>query len=414
MTLLPETAAGADAPGAGEPHGGYAQDVQFLSVGARQIILVGTAHISRESADLVRQVIENERPDCVCIELDRPRYEQLAHKQRFESLDLKEVVRRQQLTPLILNLILMSYQKQLGGQLGVTPGAEFLQAAETAQALEIPIELCDRDIKVTLRRAWGAISLWRRFILFGEVLTAAFNRPQLSEADIRRMREQDVASRLIHELGESFPGLTKVLIDERDAYLAEKIRRAPGRRVVAIVGAGHVEGMRQVLTSGTTVELESLETVPPPSHFWKAIGWGMPAVILAAIAWIGWRGGAAAAGDSALFWVLVTGVPSMLGTALALGHPLTVLTALLAAPITTLTPVLGVGYIAALVQVYVCPPRVYELRGVAEDAGSPRKWWSNRLLRVLLVFLFSTLGGSSGMLVASAGIVRNLFRLRGG
>ena len=387
----------------------YARDVHIVSIDGREIVIVGTAHISRESADLVRAVIEAERPDCVCIELDQLRFEQLGQKQRFESLDLREIIRRQQLTPLILNLILVSYQQQLGGQLGVIPGSEFLEAAEAARQHGIPVALCDRDVKTTLRRAWGTISLWRRFMLFASVLTSALNRPQLTEDDLRKLREQDVASRLIGELGEAFPGLTAVLIDERDTYLAEKIRRADGERLVAVVGAGHVEGIRQALLANRPVDLTALETMPPPSAVWKWLGWGMPAVILAAIAWIGWQRGAAAASESALFWIVVTGVPSMIGTLLAAAHPYTALSALVAAPITTLTPVLGVGYVAAFVQAYVRPPRVYELRSVTQDASSPRKWWSNRLLRILLVFLFSSIGGSIGMFVGSANIVRRLF-----
>jgi pheromone shutdown-related protein TraB len=384
-------------------------DVVRLEAGGRDIILVGTAHISRESADLVRQVIETERPDCVCVELDRARFEQLDQRQRFELLDLKQIIRQRQLTPLLLNLVLVSYQQQLGGQLGVVPGAELLEATEVARRLEIPIELCDRDAKTTLRRAWGAISPWRRFMLFGSVLTSVFNRPQLSEEDLRRLREQDVATRLIQELGEAFPGITTALIDERDTYLAEKIRRAPGRRIVAVVGAGHVDGMRTALLAARAVDLTELETTPPTSAAWHWLAWSMPVAIFGAIGWIAWHKGAAVAGDNVLFWILVTGVPSMLGTLIAAAHPFAALSAFVAAPITTLTPVLGVGYVAAFVQAYMRPPRVYELRTVAKDAGSLTKWWSNRLLRILLVFILSSLGGSIGMFAGSAGILRSLF-----
>jgi len=432
------------APAPGE----YPADVVRLTVDGREIILVGTAHISRESADLVRQVIEAERPDCVCIELDERRYAALSQKNRFESLDLKQVIRQQQLTTLFLNLILVAYQQQLGGKLGVAPGTEFLEAASIANELGIPLVLCDRDVRVTLRRAWGTISVWRRFVLLGSVLQSAFNKQTLSEDDLRTLRSQDVGSRLINELGQEFPGLKAVLIDERDTYLAEKIRRSVGQRVVAVVGAGHMDGIRTALGPGPAaggpaasvtsmdrsplreasgqdwslggsksdrvagaqlVDLAALETVPPASNAWKWIGWGMPALILMAIGWIGWQKGAGAAGDSLLFWVLITGVPSMVGTLLALAHPLTVLTALVAAPLTSLTPVLGVGYVAAFAEAYMRPPRVYEFQSVAQDFNSARQWWKNRLLRILLVFLLSTLFGATGTLIGSARIVRNLF-----
>ncbi|MBI3786569.1 MAG: TraB family protein, partial [Deltaproteobacteria bacterium] len=341
---------------------------------------------------------------------DQARYEQLRQEKRFEALDLKEVLRRQQLAPLLLNLVLISYQQQLGGQLGVAPGAEFHEAASTADSLGIPIVLCDRDIKTTLRRAWGALSAWKRVELFGSVIVSAFNRPKLSEEDLAKLREQDVATRLIRELGEALPGLTRVLIDERDAYLAEKIRRAEGQRVVAVVGAGHVDGMRRALLADQAVDLSELETTPPTSKAWHWFAWSLPVAIVTALVAIGLRKGAAVAGDNVLFWILVTGVPSMLGTLLAGAHPFTALSALLSAPITTLSPVLGVGYVAAAVQAYVRPPRVYELQSVTQDASVARRWWSNRLLRILLIFVFSSIGGSLGMFTGSAGIVRSLLR----
>ncbi len=387
----------------------YPSDVERLSVDGREVILVGTAHISRESADLVHRVIDAEQPDCVCIELDERRYAALSQKNRFEALDLKQVIRQQQLTTLFINLILVAYQQQLGGKLGVLPGTEFIEAAALANTLGIPLVLCDRDVRITLRRAWGTISLWRRFVLFGSVVHSAFNRQTLTEDDLRKLRDQDVGTRLINELGQEFPGLKAVLIDERDLYLAEKIRRSAGQRVVAVVGAGHLHGIRAALTAPRPVDLADLETVPPASNTWKWIGWGMPALIFLAIAWIGWEKGAGAAGNNLLFWILITGVPSMLGTLLALAHPLTVLTALVAAPITSLTPVLGVGYVAAFAEAYLRPPRVHEFQSVAQDFNTPRLWWKNRLLRILLVFLLSTLFGATGTLIGSAKIVHNLF-----
>ena len=385
------------------------EDVVRLEVGGRQIALIGTAHISQRSADLVREVIESERPNCVCVELDQARFDQLNQEKRFESLDLKEILRRQQMAPLLLNLVLISYQQQLGGQLGVTPGAEFHEAAATARELGIPIVLCDRDIKTTLRRAWGALSLWKRVELFGSVIVSVFNRPKLSEADLAKLREQDVATRLIQELGEALPGLTRVLIDERDAYLAERIRRAEGQRVVAVVGAGHVEGMQRALLADKPVDLTELETVPPTSKAVHWFAWSLPVTIIAALVAIGLRKGGAVAGDNVVFWILVTGLPSMVGTLLAGAHPFTALSALISAPITTLSPVLGVGYVAAAVQAWVRPPRVFELRSLTQDASLARRWWSNRLLRILLIFVFSSIGGSLGMFAGSAGIVRSLF-----
>lgn len=375
----------------------------------REFVLVGTAHISQESADLVREVIERESPDCVCVELDERRYEALSQPQSFEALDLKQVIRSQQLATLMLNLMLASYQKQLGLKLGVQPGSELLAAARTAEERGIPVALCDRDVRVTLRRAWRSLSWLKKFTLLSSLLAGLFEKTELSEDDLRELRQQDVMSKLMQELGEAFPGLKTVLIDERDAFLAKRIAQAPGRRVVAVVGAGHVEGIRQALRDDRPVDLATLETVPPVSPAWKWVGWGIPAVIVGSLVAIGLRHGAAAAGENLVFWILANGIPCAVGAVAALAHPVTIATAFVAAPITSLTPVIGAGYVTAFVQAYLKPPLVSEFREVSHDIASLRRWWSNRLIRIFLVFLFTTLGSLLGTWVGGAEIVSNLF-----
>ncbi len=390
-------------------HPDYPADVHLVSLEDREFVLVGTAHISRESVDLVREVIEKEEPDCVCIELDSRRHQALSQETRFESLDLKQVIRTRQLATLMLNLVLGSYQKYLGLQLGVQPGTELLEAARTAEARGIPVALCDRDIRVTLRRAWRSLSLYRKFLLFSSFLGGIFEKPEMSEEDLRELRKQDVMSKLMQELGEAFPGLKTVLIDERDAFLAERIRQTPGQRIVAVVGAGHVEGMRRALSENRRADLEALDTIPPVSGAWKWVGWGIPAVILGSLLLIGLRQGASAAGENLIFWILANGIPSAFGAAVALAHPLTIVSAFLAAPITSLTPVIGAGYVTAFVQAYLKPPLVSELKGVSQEIGTLTGWWRNRLLRVFLVFLFTTFGSLLGTWVGGAEIVSNLF-----
>lgn len=396
------------APAAGAPPG-EEEDVHRVEVGGRQFLLVGTAHVSRESAALVERVIARERPDCVCVELDPRRYDALAQRTRIESLDLKTVIRNRQLVPLLLNLLLMSYQKQLGGQLDVVPGSELLAAAQLAERLGIPVRLCDRDVRITLRRAWGALSLWRKAELIATLLTAMLEAPELDEEELRRLRQQDVLTRLMEELGAAFPGIKAVLIDERDAYLATRLREAPGERVVAVVGAGHVGGMIAALKSGQRADLAALDLMPPASRVARVAGWSIPVLIVAGLAAIGLRHGLSAVGDNALFWALATGLPGVAGAALALGHPLTLLATFVSAPITTLSPLLGVGYVAALVQAWVRPPLVREIQTVADDVRVPKRWWQNRLLRICLVFLLSTIGTSMGTIIGTTEILSNLF-----
>lgn len=392
----------------GEPIVG-ADDVLRIHADGRDYVLVGTAHISRESADVVERVIAAERPDCVCVELDARRYDALAQRGHFESLDLRAVIRNRQLAPLLLNLVLASYQRQLGGALGVLPGSELLAAVRAAEARDIPVRLCDRDVRITLRRAWAALSLRRKAELIATLLHGLLEPPKLSEDDLRALRQQDVLSRLMGELGAAFPALKAVLIDERDAYLAEQLRNAPGARVVAVVGAGHLAGMRTALEDGRRADLAALETVPPTSRGTRLAGWSIPAVIVLSLLVIGVRQGPAAAGDNVLFWILATGAPGLIGAVVALAHPLTVLATFLAAPLTTLSPLIGVGYVAAFVEAYLRPPLVREIQTVTDDIRVPRLWWRNRVLRICLVFLLTTIGTALGTLFGTAAILRRVF-----
>jgi len=380
-----------------------------LEVDGRRLVLVGTAHVSKESVDVVQRVIAEEHPDRVCVELDPQRYEILTERKKWEASDLREVIRKRQLATLIVHMLLSSYQKRIGGRLGVVPGSELLEAVRAAEARDIPVELCDREVRITLRRAWGALSLWKKSMLLSSVLAGVADPPELDEDALRELRQRDVLNEMMQELGRVLPALKRVLIDERDAFLATRILRAEGQRLVVIVGAGHLQGMRRALEERRDADLDALSEIPPVSPWWHVLGWGLAAVVLGSIGAIGWKHGAEAMADGALTWILSTGVPAAVGTALAGGHPLTILAGLVAAPITTLSPVLGVGYATAFVQTYLVPPRVHEFRSAGEDIAKPVRWWTNRLLRVLLVFILSSIGGAAGAWVGGVEIVRTLF-----
>lgn len=380
-----------------------------LSLDDREFILVGTAHVSQESVTLVRQVIARENPDCVCVELDQQRYTALADQRRWEELDLKALIRQRQLSPLLVTVILAAYQKKLGGQLGVAPGAELLAAIRAAQAHDIPFVLCDREVRITLTRAWRLTPLHKKLLLAASLLGSIFDRTTISEDDLRRMRQRDALSALLQELGEALPTLRTVLVDERDLYMAHQLRQVEGRRIVAVMGAAHVEGIRRALLERHPVDLERLTAMPPPSKVWHRARWLVPVVVLGALAAIGWQKGASVMGQNLLFWILANGIPSALGALAALAHPLTVLAAFLAAPFTSLTPVIGAGYVTAFVQAYVRPPTMRELQHVSDDIRLPGNWWRNRLLRIFLAFLLPGLGSMLGTWIGGYEIVSNLF-----
>lgn len=386
----------------------YPQEVRRIQLGEREFIIVGTAHVSQQSVELVRRVIEQEKPDCVCVELDPQRYEALSKKEQWESLDLKQIIRKKQFSTLMVNLLLASYQKRMGHKLGVSPGEELLEATKVAKEHDIPIALCDRDVRVTLRRAIAATSVWRRLLLGAELLASVFDSPDLTEEQLQELKQQDVLNELMAELGKHLPALKRVLIDERDAYLTRKMREAEGQRIVSIVGAGHLQGICETLEAEKAVDLEALEVIPPVSPVWKVVGWSIPLVILASIGYTFWLKGAETAGDSIIAWILANGIASAVGGILALAHPLTILTAAIAAPITSLTPVIGAGYVCVFVQAVLAPPVVKEFQSLGEDVVHFKRWWQSRLLRLFLVFVLTGWGSFIGTLFGAKEIISNI------
>lgn len=389
---------------------GYTQDVHVIHMDNREVILVGTAHISKKSADLVRDVITREKPDLVCIELDEKRFNALSKRKRWETLNLREIIYRKQLTTLIANLVLASYQKKLGDQLGVMPGTELLEAARAAEEQNIPISLCDRDVRITMRRAWQKTSFFKKSYLLATLITSLFDTTEITEDKLSELKDTDVLSELLQELGRAMPELKQVLIDERDTFLAEKIKETQGKRIVAVVGAGHVQGIIGALKEDRSGQIAEISSIPQPSPLIKATGWMITALLIGLFVAIAWRKGGAVAGDSMIYWVIATGTPAAVGALLAFAHPLTILSALVSAPITTLIPVLGVGHVTAFVQIMVKPPVVLEFERALDDMATFSGWWKNRLLRVFLVFMLPSFGATFGMWIGGVELFSKLFK----
>ncbi len=384
------------------------QDVHRLMINEKEYVIIGTAHISKKSVDLVRDTINEERPDCVCLELDERRYQSLVKPQNWENLDLRHIIREKQLSTLIIQIMLASFQKRLGDKTGVRPGMEMMEAAKIAEQEKINIALCDRDARITLRRAWASTPFVKKSMLLSTVIASLFDQTDISEDQLEELRDQDVLSEMLKEIGTVLPEVKHVLIDERDEYLAEKIRDANGNRIVAVVGAGHVQGIIESLKSDLKATLEDIEEIPPPSPVWRYLGWGIPLFIIGSIVWIGYSKGPEMAGENLLYWILANGIPSAFGAMIAAAHPLTIASAFLAAPFTSLTPVIGTGYVTAFIQAWLCPPRVREVQNVATDVSQFTQWWRNRLLRIFLVFLLPGFGSFIGTWIGGVEIVKNL------
>ena len=373
-------------------------DIHRLSWEGKEIHLVGTAHVSHESAELVERIIREERPDTVAVELCQSRHQALTQADRWKETDLVKAIRQKKAFLLLMNLILAYFQRKIGRNLGIRPGEEMLRAVQAAEETGAAVHLADRDIRVTLARAWRLMGLWSKLKLFAQLLVSSGELDDLTREDIEELKQKDVLEALLDEIGESLPEVRSVLIDERDRYLAERIRTSPGDRVVAVVGAGHVPGIQKHW--GEPVDLDALNEVPPGGRWKVLLKWGLPLLILAIFAAGFFRAGASGGADMIRWWILANGVLGGLGAAAALAHPLTILSAIAAAPLTSLNPMMAAGWVSGLVEAFIGRPKVRDFEGLTEDLSSVRGFWKNKISRILLVVVFTNLGSSLGTFVA--------------
>jgi pheromone shutdown-related protein TraB len=364
----------------------------------KDVILIGTAHVSRESAELVSKVIEEENPDTVCVELCQSRYQAITQKNKWQDTDLIKVIKEKKAFLLLSNLMLASFQKRIGERLGIKPGEEMLRAIQVAEEVGASVHLADRDIRTTLSRAWRLMGFWARIKLLVQLVASMGETDTITEQDIEEMKKKDVLEALLAEIGEVLPGLRRILIDERDQYLAYKIRTAPGEKIVAVVGAGHVPGIRKYWND--PVDVDTLEQIPPKGKLVASLKWGVPAVVVGLIILGFFFAGASVGTHMIKWWVLANGVLAGIGAVMALAHPLTVVSAVVAAPLTSLNPMIAAGWVAGLVEVLLGKPKVKDFERLPEDISSIRGFWKNKITRILLVVIFTNLGSSLGTFVA--------------
>jgi pheromone shutdown-related protein TraB len=372
--------------------------ITYLSHADKEIILIGTAHVSRESADIVKSVIEEQKPETVCIELCPSRYQSIRQKDRWQEMDIIKVIREKKAFLLLSNLLLASFQKRIAKKFNVNPGQEMIQAIESAEALGAEVYLADRDIRITLSRAWRKMSLWSKLKLLFSIIMSVGEIDDIKEEDIEKMKETDVLEALLSDVGKSMPVLRRILIDERDLYLAHKIQSAPGNRIVAVVGAGHVPGIKKVWAS--TIDIAELEKLPPKKRGMGIIKWIIPLFIFALIGYGFYRGGSGAGAHMITWWIMANGILAGLGALIAMAHPLTILSSVLAAPLTSLNPMIAAGWVAGLVEAFSRKPKVKDLERLSEDILSAKGFWRNKITRILLVVVFTNIGSSIGTFVA--------------
>ena len=377
-----------------------------LQIGDSRITLLGTAHVSRASAEQVRELLESGVYDAVAVELCPSRYSALIDPDALARMDLFRVIREGKTGMVAASLALGAYQQRLAEQFDIEPGAEQKAAVEYARANRRPVLLIDREIGVTLKRVIRNVPWWRRFGIFAGLLASVLSKEEVSEAEIEGLKEGDMLETTFAEFAEERQDLYRPLIDERDRYMAarllQEIRQAGHENILVVIGAGHLKGIEGYLRQGMDdpdAAIRELEALPPPSRWPKLIPWLIVALVLVGFG-IGFARSPALGWQLVWDWVLINGVLSAAGALLAAAHPLTIVTAFVAAPITSLNPTIGAGMVTAAVEIWLRRPRVGDFSRLRHDTTTLRGWWRNRVSRTLLVFLFSTLGSAAGTYLA--------------
>ncbi len=380
--------------------------VHTLSYEGKDIQLIGTAHVSRQSVELVQKIIENEKPDTVCVELCPSRFQTLSQKDQWQNMDIISVIKEKKAFLLLSNLILAAFQKRMAAKLDIKPGQEMIQAIESAKHVDAHVHLADRDVRITLARTWHQMGWWARIKLIFELILSFGEAEDIKPEDVERIKQQDVLEAVLDEVGRSMPSIRLTLIDERDQYLAAKIRTAPGQKIVAVVGAGHVPGIKTYWNK--PLALAPLETMPPKSRFGSVAKWVIPTAIVILLIYGFFVGGAKAGTDMLVWWVLANGILAGLGATIALAHPLTILSSFMAAPLTSLNPMIAAGWVSGLVEAITRKPKVRDFEHLQNDILSIKGFWRNKVTRILLVVLFTNLGSMVGTFVALPMMMRVL------
>lgn len=379
------------------------KNITRIHMDGKEYILIGTAHVSRQSAVQVKEVIEAEQPDTVCVELDEPRYQSIVEGDKWKDTDIFQVIKDKKATLLLMNLAIGSFQRRMAKQFGIKPGQEMIQGIESAKVTGAELVLADRNIQITFSRIWNSVGFSGKAKLMTQIIYSIFSTDTITEEELEKIKSQDMLDSMLNEFTQVFPKLKTPLIDERDQYLAQKIKDAPGEKIVAVLGAAHVPGITKEIYKEHN--LDKLNERPAKSKWPKIIGWAIPVMILAVIAYT-FISNPDAGIQQGISWILWNGGFSALGVAIGLGHPLAILTAFVAAPFTSLNPLLAAGWFAGFVQAYFRRPNVGDFDSLSEDVLSVKGFWRNKVTRILLIVVLANLGSTLGTVIGGADVVR--------
>lgn len=396
-----------------------AQPVVRLHRDGIDYVLLGTAHVSRASVEAVNEILARESFDAVAVELCESRYRAMLDPEAFRNLDLFQIIRQRKVGLVAANLALSAFQRRLAEQFDIEPGAELKAAFEGATSRDLPVWLIDREVSVTLKRAIRSVSFFERLTIMGGMIGGLLSREEVSESEIEKLKEGDMLGSMFNEFAKESPPLFEALLSERDRYMTARLREEaasleaieqPVRRVLAVVGAGHLAGLQTELASqtGDPAQLQqTLAQLPPASHWPKYVAAATFVLIAAAIGVLFYRGTDAGT-DALLVWVLCTGIGAALGALAGAAHPLSALAAFIAGPLKPFRPGIPAGAVSAGVEIWMHRPRVADFDSLRDDVTHWSGWWKNRVSRTLLVFMFTNLGMMIGTWVAGFRILKSL------
>ena len=379
------------------------ENVLKLEYQDKQIYLVKTAHVSKNSLQDVQDCFDEIKPDSICIELDEERYEKLKNPEKWRETDLVSVIKNKQVGFLLVSVILSSFQKRMATNMNSSSGAEMMLGIKLAEENKLNLVMADRPVKTTFSRIWNKLQTKEKFRLLTGIINSLFEDEDISEEDIAKLKEADALEAALMEIGQQFPTVKEVLVDERDQYPSQKIKNAPGKKIMAIIGAAHARGIERNLHND--VDLKKLETVEKKKGLSSYIKYLIP-ILIVALMLITIINNRQMGLDQIRSWALWHGVLSAIGVALALGHPLSILTAFVVSPLTALNPLLASGWFAGLVEASIRKPKVKDFEDVAQDTATLKGFWKNRITRTLLVVVFANLFSSLGTVISSIDIVK--------
>jgi pheromone shutdown-related protein TraB len=377
-------------------------NITRLDYNGKEIILIGTAHVSKNSVDEVRETIEKERPDSICIELDQQRYEAINQKDRWSNTNLVQVIKSKRAGFMFVNILLSNYQRKLAEQFGIESGQEMMEGIACAKEYGAELVLADRSIQITFNRIWRGCSLWEKIKVVFSIILSVVDDEEITEDDLEKLKSDDMLTAALSEMGSAFKGVKKYLVDERDQYLAYKIKHAPGDKVVAVLGAAHVPGIKEEIFKDQ--DIKKLEVIPPKSNVGKIIGWMIPIVLVGVIV-ATFIANPSSGWEQAKTWIIWNGALSALGTLIAGGHIVSVVVAFFAAPITSLNPLLAAGWFAGTSEAHFRKPKVEDFESLPKDLGSIKGLWKNKVTKVLMVVVFANLGSVLGTWLGGLNII---------